>query len=118
MNYTYEEKINFQRKEQWIAFESVLRTLCEFYKGEKLAIVDISERAKVIVDRMNKQWPMGEIKDEPFPTINRAPVKGGIPNHCPECGADVKHKTGISKAGKKYDFYGCASFPECKWTLK
>lgn len=117
MNYTYEDKIEFQRKEQWIAFENMFRTLCEYYKKEKERR-DIMIEAAEMVNWMGEQWPMQEIKNEPFPTVNRAPVKGAIPEHCPECGADVKHKSGVSKAGKPYSFYGCGAYPECRWTLK
>ena len=109
--YTPQDKLEFQRKEQWIAFESVLRTLCEFYKGEKLAVLDISERAKVVVEWMEAQWPMAEIKDEPFPNTQMPNSK-----RCPACGEQMKRiPEGVSKkTGKPYQsFWSCGA---CKKT--
>jgi len=118
MNYTNSDKLEFQGRDKRIAFEKIFGDLLVFYKGEGLEIKLIATRAKELVEWLFETYPLVEIKDEPFPTVNRAPIKGNPPLHCPECGADVKHKSGVSKAGKPYDFIGCSAFPECNWTYK
>lgn len=35
---------------------------------------------------------------------------------CPKCGGNLTFKEGTSKAGKPYAFWGCSSFPDCKYT--
>jgi DNA topoisomerase-1 len=36
---------------------------------------------------------------------------------CPDCAKPLLHRTGTSKHGKAYDFYGCSGFPECTSTF-
>jgi hypothetical protein len=119
-NYSAQDKLEFQRNQKWIAFESIFRTLNEHYQGGDIAVLDLCEKAKVVVDWMLEQWPMQDIKDEPFPTQVPKKTFGAKepPSHCPECGADVKFKSGVSKAGKPYSFTGCSAYPECKWIFK
>lgn len=110
-NYSVDDKKNFNRREQWIAFESIFRTLCEFYKDKDNTRKDLMIEATEIVEWMGSQWPMQEIKDEPFPTKPLA--EGKI---CPRCGANMKRvPAGTSKkTGKPYNaFWSCG---ECKQT--
>ena len=42
-----------------------------------------------------------------------------IPKNCPECGAEIKEKKGISKkTGQPYHFFGCSNFAGgCKYIV-
>lgn len=35
---------------------------------------------------------------------------------CPKCGKPMLRRSGTSKTGGKYDFFGCTGYPECKYT--
>jgi len=95
--------MEFQRKEQWMAIENMFRTLCEYYKNDncgpesQMPILEIRERAKVMLDWMEKTWPMQEIKDEPFPSHNpqRQPV-GQKGKFCPVCNAPMIYQENLS----------------------
>lgn len=117
--YTPQDKLEFQRNQKWIAFESIFKSLCDYY-GQMHSTKEINEIVKetvILVESLLKRYPMQEIKDEPFPTPKNNPTIGRIPNICPECGASVKHKTGMGKKGS-YDFYGCSAYPKCRWTYQ
>lgn len=45
-----------------------------------------------------------------------APPSTGF--HCAKCNKELARRTGTSKAGKPYDFYGCTGFPKCKENYK
>ena len=35
---------------------------------------------------------------------------------CPACGKPMNRRSGTSKAGKAYDFWGCSGYPDCRHT--
>jgi len=116
-NYSYEDKLEFQGRDKRIMFQSIFSSLCTKYQGAEITTDELTKIAFIIVEELIEKYPMVEIKDEPF-ISHKAPTNDMSPSHCPECGADVKHKSGVSKAGKPYDFIGCGAYPACSWTYK
>ncbi len=114
MNYTNNDKQEFQRKEQWIAFENMFRTLCDYYKtNSEITLKIITQQAKDMVDWMGSQWPMQEIKDEPFgdKMLPRNPVKGSV-KLCPVCEKPMLHIT--EKRNAKAPDWKCQD-KDCKF---
>jgi ssDNA-binding Zn-finger/Zn-ribbon topoisomerase 1 len=118
--YTPKELQSFQMKDSRIIFQSVFSSLTNYY-GQLHSVNEVDEIVKealIIVEELKEKYPMQEILDEPQGFNQPKVTLNGPPSHCPECGADVKRKTGISKTGKSYDFTGCSAYPECKWIWK
>ena len=54
--------------------------------------------------------PDGSTGKAPAPADPNAPT-------CPDCGKPMRRRSGTSKTGVDYDFWGCTGYPECRKTM-
>jgi predicted RNA-binding Zn-ribbon protein involved in translation (DUF1610 family) len=132
--FTPEQVRRYQNRDKRIMTQSTLKAIL----GDKgipeltpAACDSLLNTVFYIVEKIAEEYPTDddmeysekmEYLPEPFPSkkatqLNTQTVE--YPAHCPECGADVKNKSGVSKkTGKPYSFVGCSAYPECRWIFK
>ena len=78
----------------------------EVLKGKGFAVNDFYKSYEELVDYFYADW---------VKRTNEARERSEL-KRCELCGSSMVRKTGKSKAGADYDFYGCSGYPNCKNT--